>query len=117
MATKTRLQMIDWVLELLGAKAAGQSASAEDGDLAGRYYDSGYACLRAKGLAPFASDSVPEWAQGHVAAICARDAARAFGVVGEALGILERDESRALRELTEQVSSPVQQTPIVPHWL
>ena len=109
--------MVDWSLEILGVKPAGQSASAEDADICGRHYDSAYSRLRKRGLAPFSSNAVPDWAQGPVAQYVARDCASAFGIVGEALSTLDRDQAVAVRELTEQVAVSPQQTPVVPYWM
>lgn len=117
MADKTRAQMIDWILEVVGAKPAGQSASAEVGDVAGRYYDSAYARLRKRGLVPFGSGAVPEWAQAPLAHYVARDCAATFGVTGEQLGKLELEANWSVRELTEQVAVEPQEVPIRPHWM
>lgn len=117
MATKTRLQMIDWSLEVVGAKPAGQSASAESADVAGRYYDAAYSRLRKRGLAPFDSNAVPEWAWAPLAHYVARDCSTTFGVQGEQLTKLESEARWAERELTEQASVDVQEVPIRPHWM
>lgn len=63
MATLTKAQVRDRVLEHIGVLAAGQSASAEDAVLVEEAIDSAYAQLRKFGLAPFDLATVPEWAQ------------------------------------------------------
>jgi hypothetical protein len=108
--------MIDWALEVLGVKPAGQSASAEDADLVGRYFDAAYSSLRKLGLVPFATTAVPEWAQPSLAAIVAADLTNQYGITGERLADLKSSAAKGRRDLTEQCANGVEQTPVVPNW-
>jgi hypothetical protein len=116
MATKTRAEMVDWTLEVLGVKPAGQSASAEDADLVGRYFDTTYASLRKLGVAPFGTSAVPEWAQASFAHIVAADMTNHYGITGERLADLKSAAAKGRRDLTEQCANGIEQTPVVPNW-
>lgn len=116
MATLTRINIADRALEVLGVKAAGVSAVAEDGNAALEKTDAVYARLRAEGLAPFALSAVPEYAQTQVIHLVASDLAPMFGVSGERLQSLGINEMKARRELATQVAVGRAPTPIKPEW-
>lgn len=105
MATKTRAEMINWVLEHLGVKAATATVTAEDSTAAGRVIDSVHARLRREGLAPFATSAFPEWAQQPFVDIVAPELAGTYLIGGERLQRLEIGREHGRREIARQVAS------------
>ena len=79
----TKAQVATRALQALGVLYAGQSASAEDQDIAEATVQTVYDLLRAKPGLPFAITAVQEWAQLALAHIAAQEMAPAFGVTGE----------------------------------
>ena len=102
MATLTRAEAIGRVLELIGVKAAGQSASAEDESLAGEVFDAAYERLNREGLAPFSTTAIPEWAQYQLECIAAFECGPFFGLGGERLGMLAAKADAGRVELARQ---------------
>jgi hypothetical protein len=100
MATLTKAELRNRVLEHIGVVAAGESGSAEDGDLVDEAIDSAHAQLRKFGLAPYATSAVPEWAQPLLRDYVA-------GIVGPSFGLGEAHapgKAMAEREMARQVS-------------
>ena len=112
MATLTRVQIADRALEALNVKAAGNSAVAEDGNLATEKTDAVYARLRREGLAPFSLSAVPEWAQTQLVNLVASDMAPSFGVSAETLMGLGINAMMARKELALQVSNAAAPNPV-----
>ncbi len=102
MATKTQAEIAATVLEALGVKPAGQSASAEDTDAASDAVASAYYRLRYEGKAPFAISAVPEWAWTPLRDFTARDLVNTFGITGERLQSVLAAAARADRDLAVQ---------------
>lgn len=100
MATLTKAQLRDLVLEHIGVKAAGQSASAEDAAAVETAIDAAHAQLRKFGLVPFATSAIPEWAQIPLRDYVAGDIGHSFGF-GDAF---KPGQTLAERELARQVS-------------
>lgn len=112
MANLTKAQLADRVLEKLRVKAAGQSARAEDKSLAEQAIDSAHAELRKRGLVPFATSAIPEWAQRPLIAWVAAEISEEFGKqMGEA--DKEMRKSVAERRLEKHVSGYRHPIPIV----
>ena len=63
MSTWTKAKLASRVLEDLGVLAAGQAADAGDSKLVEDAIDSVYSILRRKGLCPFLTSAIPDWAQ------------------------------------------------------
>lgn len=100
MATKTKAQLADMVLEHLGVLATGQSATEEDASKVETAIDGAWAILRKPGLVPFATSAIPEWAQFPLRDFVA-------GLVGKDFGFGDsfkpgQDEGR--KELARQVA-------------
>lgn len=68
------------VLEYVGAKAAGQPASAEDASLVDDAVESAHDRLRGIGLAPFELTAIPPWAQTSLKEYVGGDVGREFGL-------------------------------------
>jgi hypothetical protein len=85
MATLARATIMDLVLEAIGVKPAGVTASAEDTDIAGKAFDSMYRRLRKRGLVAFADSVVPDWIWGPLVDVIAGDCAHRFGITGQRL--------------------------------
>lgn len=79
MATKTKSELAELVLTLLGVKAQGQSISADDDALVTSIIDSVIDELQPKGCICFDTSAVPEWAQMPLAKMIVYEAAPAFG--------------------------------------
>lgn len=107
MATKTRAQMIDHVLQRISVLAAGQSATADDSALVGPILDSLHDTLRARGLAPFATSAFPMWAQEAFTKILSSEIAPYFGVQPSVSDVRD-GESELRRQLkTHNRGNPV----------
>jgi len=104
MSTKTQAEMAALVLEALGAKAAGQAASAEDTATASDAVASAYYRLRYEGKAPYAITAFPEWAWTPVRDFVARDLVNVFGIQGERLQGIFAAATRADRDLAAQAA-------------
>jgi hypothetical protein len=102
MADMTRAEMIDFVLEHLGVKAASQTARAEDQITAGKAIDSLHSRLQKKGLASFLISAFPDWAQMPFAQCVAVELATPFKLPMESRQQFEADAPRGLKELAEQ---------------
>ena len=63
MATRTKAQLANDILEWMGVKPAGQSVSGEHSNFVQRVIDSVYDQLQDPGLAPYGLSAIPEWAQ------------------------------------------------------
>lgn len=113
MASLTKAELRNRVLEHLGVKAASQSASAADGQLVDEAIDAAHARLRKYGLAPFATSAIPEWAQIPLRDYVAGDVAQAFGLGGARLGEFKSGQMAAERELGRQVSGYKHPIPVV----
>jgi hypothetical protein len=103
-ATLTKAELRDRVLEHMGILAAGQSASSEDAVLVEEAIDSAHAQLRKFGLAPFATSAIPAWAQPMLRDYVA-------GIVGPSFGfgaLYEAAKDEAEKDLSRQLSSGVQ---------
>lgn len=103
MATMTRSEMIDKVLQDIGVLAAGQSANAEDADKVGKAADGAWAELRTLGLAPFATSAIPEWAQSGFGDYVAADVKPSFGIPMSNQA-KEAEQTAAERKLRRQLA-------------
>lgn len=106
MADLTRAEMADRALEAIGAKAAGQSASAEDANRAMEAYDVVYYSLRKDQMAPFSLSAVPEWAQGPIINLVGRELAATFGIAGTRLALILELADQGYLSLARQMSGP-----------
>lgn len=104
MATKTQAEIAATVLEALGVKPAGQSASAEDTDAASDAVASAYYRLRYEGKAPYPLTAVPEWAWTPLRDFVARDLVNTFGISGERLQGVLAAAARADRDIAVQAA-------------
>lgn len=104
MATMTAAEMADRVLENLGIKAAGESASAEDATLAIEAVTSVRAELVRDGIAQWAADVIPEWAQLPVRDLVSFELRNAFGLAGERRAAIESAYGPALAKLQRQTA-------------
>jgi hypothetical protein len=100
MADLTRAEMIDRVLEHIGVKPAGQSATAEDSALVGEAIDAAHDRLNKFGLVPFATSAIPTWAQVPFRDFVAGDVGQSFGF-GERF---KPSQAAAERELARQLA-------------
>jgi hypothetical protein len=100
MATLTKAELRNRVLEHLGIKPAGQSASAEDAVLVDEAIDAAHDRLNKFGLVPFATSAIPEWAQVPLRDYVAGDVGRSFGF-GDSL---KQQQMLAESELRRQVA-------------
>ena len=100
MATLTKAEIRDRVLEHLGVLGAGQSASAEDAAVVEEAIDAAHDQLRKFGLAPYATTAVPEWAQPLLRDYVAGIVGHAFGFGDAHLG----GKALAEREMARQVA-------------
>ena len=99
MATLTQAELRNRILEHLGVKAAGQSASAEDSGLVDEALESSHSILRKFGLCPFALTAIPDWAQPGLRDYVAADVSPAFGKAVDVIAtkaVAERELSRQL---------------------
>lgn len=113
MATWTAAQVSDAVLERLGVKALGNSASGEDSAKATAAYTSFYYQLRRKSHAPWAIGAVAEEAQQPLAAAVAARLAGEYGITGQRRLELDADGRRGEMDLAEMAAGDKQNAPIV----
>lgn len=104
MATKTRIELAAMTLEALGVKAAGQSASAEDTATVVTAIDGILSRLKRDERAPFAVDSVPDWAWAPLRDMAAYAVRSDFGLTGERLGEVLRSNAEARSEWYKQTA-------------
>lgn len=103
MANWTKTSLINGSLEAVGAKPAGQAASAEDQATAEAVIDSVFDQLRYIGLVSFSVEAIPEYAQQPLKKIMAYElAASDFDVSDAKFARLERGEIKARRQLQTQ---------------
>lgn len=98
----TRAEMAARVLEHLGVKAAGQTASAEDNLAATEAIDSAHSRLETEERANFDLDAIPEWAWTPFRDYVARDLVDLFAITGERLQSILSSAARADRDLWVQ---------------
>lgn len=79
MASLTKIQLVDKVLQHLAVLAAGQAASAEDAALVSDAVDAARSRLSKFGLVPFATSAIPEWAQDQLRDYVAGAVSTSFG--------------------------------------
>jgi hypothetical protein len=79
MATWTAETLRNRALEHIGIKPAGQAARAEDASLVDDAVTAAHAQLRSRGLAPYPTSAIPEWAQIPLRDYVAGDIGPAFG--------------------------------------
>jgi hypothetical protein len=106
-----RADMVSLILEMLGVKAAGQSAPSEDSSTASTGLGSIYDRLEADGLAPFELSAIPDWAITPIATMCAYELCPHFGITGERLADIASRYNGSQEELQRQVAAkqaPVQ---------
>ena len=108
MADQTRAQTITRVLQRIGVLGVGQTADTNDETLVGTVLDSIYADLRKRGLAPFLSSAVPDWAQEPFAKVLSFHAAAYFGKAGD-----PSDVALGERELFAQTAGYKHPLPVV----
>ena len=104
MATKTRAEMISWVLENIGIKAATVTARDEDSTKAGRAIDALFERHRKDGLAPYATSAFPEWAQQPFVDLASRDLLPIYRIGGEMAKLIMAAAERGQMELHKQVA-------------
>ena len=100
MANWTAIVLRDRVLEHLSQKAAGQAAAPEDATLVDELVVAAHDRLRTIGLAPFAINAIPAWAQVPFRDYVAGDAGSSFGL-GESQ---KPGQFAAEKELRRQVA-------------
>jgi len=83
MATLTKSELADRILEHIGVKAAGQGALAEDSNAIQEAIDSAHARLRREGKVKFVTSLIPEWAWTPLRDYVAAEVASMFGVIVE----------------------------------
>lgn len=98
MADWTAVELRDRVLENVGAKAAGQAASAEDASLVDAAVIAAHDRLRTLSIAPFDLSAIPPWAQTLLRDYVAGDVGREFGL-GDSL---KPAQAQAERDLHRQ---------------
>jgi len=103
MANLTKAAMRDRILEHLGIKGAGQSAASEDELLVSEAIDSAWYRLRAKGLVPFDTSAIPEWAQTPFRDYVAGDVADVFGLQGQRLQSIMERQRMSLKAMSHYV--------------
>jgi len=112
MATWSKAELAAAVLERLGAKAAGQPASAEDQVKTEAAIDSVHAELRRLNKAPFALATIPEWAQLALEEYMAGRLSGVFGITGQRRIEVENDAARGWQTLCAQTSAGRPRAPI-----
>lgn len=88
MAAWTAIQLRNAALTFLNVTHRNQTPRAEDAQLVDDLWASEYPRLASRGLAPFSSNSLPEWAQEPFRRYLAARAAPLFGYSGERLAIM-----------------------------
>lgn len=104
MATITRAQLIERVLQNLGVLAAGQTPSAEDSFATGEAIDSVYARLQRDEKAPFTLSAIPEWAQPSLRDVVSYELKDVFGISGERLQSIGEAYARGTQQISKQTS-------------
>jgi hypothetical protein len=104
MATYSKADTAHKALEILGVKAAGQNAIAEDSNRAQESVDSVYQLLRREDLAPFPVSAVPDWSYSALAHLVALDLAPLFGVGGERVQAIAMLAQSGRQELIKQAN-------------
>lgn len=104
MAVKTRAEMIDRTMRLLGVLGAGQTASGDDAVLVGDVIDSVHAELQSVGLCSFAIAEFPEWAQEGFAKVAAEELAPYFGK--DLSGFRAKGEGELRRQMGGSKTAP-----------
>lgn len=104
MSDLTKAQLAAWVLEHLGIKSATDSADAADQARVEETIDVKHDQLRKRGLAPFATSAIEEWAQTPLRDIVAADVAQTFGISGQRLLEFKAAGKEGERELARQVA-------------
>jgi hypothetical protein len=99
MATFTVVQLADVLLEHIGAKAAGQSASAEDARKASEAIGMVKAEFDRDNVSQWADDAIPDWAALAVRDVAAFELRNTFGLSGERLNDVIGAYGPALRKL------------------
>jgi hypothetical protein len=99
MATFTVVQLADVLLEHIGAKAAGQAASAEDAIKAAEVIGMVKSELERDDVARWADDAIPDWAALAVRDVAAFEMRNTFGLSGERLNDVVAAYGPALRKL------------------
>ena len=90
---------------MLGVKPAGFSAAAADQILAESVVDDVVDKLQQRGLAPFSSSSVPDYARIEIAKCVAWELVGHFGIRGEGLMLARSRKDDAERERVSQLAS------------
>lgn len=112
MADWTKATLADRALEVMGVLASGQTANTEDSTRVEEIADSVYGRLRSEGLAPFALDTIPPWAQIPLRDIVALEAAPLFGITGQKKADTVFNANRGNLELRKQVASKRNPAPV-----
>ena len=112
MATLTKAQLRNRVLQHLGVLGSGQTARADDADVVDEAIDAAHARLRKPGLVPFATSAVPEWAQVPLRDYVAGDVAQLFGYGAERIGEFKAGQRAGEAELARQVAGFRHKVPI-----
>ena len=105
MATWTKSELATAVLQNLGVLAAGETAASEDSNSVQASIDSVHAQLRSKGLVPFATSAIPEWAQLPLRDYVAFDVANVFGLGPQRRAELAQGKQIAEIELRKQTNT------------
>jgi hypothetical protein len=111
MATMTKSEIADLVLESLGVKAFGQNATTEDSTLVQKAIDTAHDQLRKRRVAPYELSAVPEWAQIPLRDYVSADLVTVYGISGERMQLLLSSKLRALSEMAMQAAPKV----MLPH--
>jgi hypothetical protein len=99
MATFTVVQLADVLLEHLGAKAAGQAASAEDAAKAAEAIGMVKAELDRDNVSHWSDDAIPDWAALAIRDVAAFELRNTFGLSGERLNDVVGAYGTSLRKL------------------
>jgi hypothetical protein len=103
MATWSKTTFAERVLHELGVLAEEQSATAWQIARTEENFDQVYNRLRPKGLVPFATSAIPEWAQGDLVNIVAYYAAPRYGYSGQRLAERKALMDEGLKSLASSV--------------
>jgi hypothetical protein len=103
MANLTKAALRDRILEHLGVKAAGQSTASENAVLTEEGIDSAWARLRLRGMAPYLTSAIPDWAQAPLRDYVAAELADVFGVQGQRLQTIMGRQRKAEMEMASYV--------------
>lgn len=105
-------ELIDFVLETLGIKAAGDSATAEDSASATIVIESLHDRLTGDGLVAFELSAIPKWATVPLATMAAYELGPVFGITGERLQDLASRYNGARDELARQTAAKKPPLPV-----